>query len=45
MISLIHCNLEMLIVSRVATKSNSAYNMMNVVLAAGRLPFRFRTIS
>ena len=40
MISLIHCNLEMLIVSRVATKSNSAYNMMNVVIPVNPPPFR-----
>jgi len=33
-----------LIISGVATKSNLAYNMMNVVRASGQL-FRFRTIS
>jgi len=33
------------IFSRVATKSNSSYNMMNVVRASGRQLFRFCTIS
>jgi hypothetical protein len=39
-LELFHC-----IFSRVATKLNSAYNMMNVVRESGRQLFRFRTIS